>query len=81
MSQTTDETVEQWYQRSVLSYQAVQAEERSHWSRLGFDRKVAPGAAYPLIDAPFHEVMERAKRAEAELKEAAAAVARYRASC
>lgn len=81
MSRAQDESVEQWYARSVQDYATLQDAERHHWKRLGFDRKGVPGEAYPLIDPEFAAAMEMAKQGEAELKEAAAAVARYRQSC
>ncbi len=78
MGRAPSESAEEWYQRAIQTYQAMQEEERRHWHRLGFDRKVARGEPYPLIDPLFHEAMERAKAAEAELKEAAAAAANSR---
>jgi len=78
MSAALNETPEQWYQRSVIAYHEAQGEEKRHWERLGFHRTTVRGQSAPLIDDAFRRAMARANVAEADMLEAAQAVARGR---
>lgn len=78
MGAALNETPEQWYQRSVIAYRDAQSEEKRHWERLGFHRTTERGQPVPLIDDAFRDAMARANIAEADMLEAAQAVARAR---
>lgn len=78
MTPTVGVTTQDRYDRAAAALEALQAEVEMHWIRLGFGNR-APGAALPVIDEPFRNAIEAAKRAEAELRDASIALTGERA--